>query len=473
MPGRTLPPDTAPQHSEGGALIDIQETIERVLRLSKADACIVIGQRDAAANVRWAHNTVTTNGVLEKASLSIVSIVGRRVASVSRSYFPPEQLEEMVRESEAACGRKPEAPDYMPLVEGDGTPTNWGAPPAETSIHVFDAFVPELGTLFERARGSEVQTFGYAEHCASTVWLATSTGLRRRHSDRIGKVEVTAKTSDFSRSSWTGRATHDFQDVDPGALLDTLERRLAWSERRIELPAGQYDVLLEPSCTADLALGAYALMTRRDADEGRSPYAKPGGGTRIGERLFGDVTMYSDPNEPGILTAPFHIGVDSGSEASVFDNGVSALRTEWVRNGELRALVTPRYWAAKLGASEPVSYINNLIVSGDGPTMEDMIAQTDRALLITCFWYIRTVDPQTALQTGLTRDGVFLVEHGRVKSAVNNFRWNMSPIAAFAQGTQIGRSGMSLPRDNSDFLRAKAPPVRIERFNMSSRSEAT
>lgn len=457
--------------------MDIQNAMERALRLSRADGCIVVGHRDATANLRWAHNTVTTNGAAEKVTLSIASIVGRRVASVSRTYVSPNQLEEMVRESEAACAHRPDAPDYMPLIplieaEGGGEPADWSAPPANADIHVFDAFVPQLGTLFARACGSNVETFGYAEYSASTLWLATSTGLRRRHSDRIGKVEVTAKTPDFSRSSWAGTATRDFHDVDLRALLDTLEQRLSWSERRIELPAGHYEVLLEPSCTADLALGAYVFMTRREADEGRSPYSKPGG-TRIGERLFGNVTIYSDPNEPGIPSTPFHTSPDSGGAWSVFDNGVPLFRTEWVRDGELRALITPRYWAARVGAAAPVPYINNLIVSGNGPALDEMIAQTERALLITCFWYIRTVDPQTALQTGVTRDGVFLVEHGKVKGASNNFRWNMSPIAALAQATQIGRSGMSLPREHDDFLRAKAPPVRIARFHMSSRSEAT
>ena len=118
-------------------------------------------------------------------------------------------------------------------------------------------------------------------------------------------------------------------------------------------------------------------------------------------------------------------------------------------------------------------YVNNLVVAGSGPSTSEMIAQTDRALLVTCFWYIRTVDPQSALLTGLTRDGVFLVERGEVKGAVNNFRWNMSPIAALAQATQIGRSGLALPREHDEFLRSKAPALRIERFNMSSVSEAS
>jgi predicted Zn-dependent protease len=183
--------------------------------------------------------------------------------------------------------------------------------------------------------------------------------------------------------------------------------------------------------------------------------------------------MYSDPHEADISTMPFQVGIGSTGATSVFDNGLSAGRTDWVRHGELRALFTPRYWAAKVGAPHPVPHIDNLVVPGRGPTMERLIAESRRALLITCFWYVRTVDPQTALLTGLTRDGVFLVEDGEVRAAVNNFRWNMSPIAALAQATEIGRSVVSCPREHDDFLRVKAPPLRVERFNMSSVSEAT
>jgi predicted Zn-dependent protease len=156
----------------------------------------------------------------------------------------------------------------------------------------------------------------------------------------------------------------------------------------------------------------------------------------------------------------------------VFDNGLQLARSEWVRDGVLQNLITPRYWAAK-GATRVMPYVNNLVVNGSGPATSEMIAQTDRALLVTCFWYIRTVDPQSALLTGLTRDGVFLIERGQVKGAVNNFRWNMSPIAALAQVTQTGRSGPALPREHDEFLRSKAPGLRIERFNMSSVSEAS
>jgi len=473
VPGRPLQAGEYPQHGAGGDLITLQDTIDRVLRLSKADACIVIARRVASVNIRWAHNTVTTNGDADDVQLSVVSIAGRRVGSVTRTYFPPERLEDMVRESEAACSRRPEAPDYMPLLDGHRVASDWDAPPADSDIHVFDPFVPQLRILYEDARSANLATFGYSEFQTATTFVATSTGIRRRHTERIGKVEITGKTPDFSRSSWVGQVTHDFLDINLREMFETLRQRLAWAATRIDMPAGSYEVLLEPSPAADLAIAAYWFMTRRDADEGHSPFSKAGGGTQIGERLFGNATLRSDPAEAHVQTTPFHYGVDSSGASSVFDTGLELERTEWARDGVLQNLITPRYWAAKVNTSRPVPYINNLIVDGNGPPISDMIAETDRALLVTCFWYIRTVDPRTALVTGLTRDGVFLVERGRVKGAVNNFRWNMSPIVALAQATQFGRCGLALPREHDEFLRSKAPALRIERFNMSSVSEAS
>lgn len=432
----------------------------------------MIARRVATVNIRWANNTVTTNGDADDAQLTVISIVGRKVGSVTRTNFPSDRLEEIVRESEASCRRRPDAPDYMPLLEGSGAPEDWHAPPADADIHVFDPFVPQLRVLFDAARLAGIATFGYSEFQTTTTLVATSTGVTRRHTERIGKVEITGKTPDFMQSSWVGQVTHDFLDIDLREVLDTLRQRLAWASRRIEVAAGSYEVLLEPSAAADLAIAAYWFMTRRDADEGRSPYSKPGGGTRVGERLFGDMTIFSDPREPGIEATPFHQGVDSGGATSVFDNGLPLTRSEWVRDGVLQHLITPRYWAAK-GNTPVTPYVDNLVVAGTGPSAGEMIGQTDRALLVTCFWYIRTVDPQSALLTGLTRDGVFLVEGGEVKGAVNNFRWNMSPIAALAQVTQTGRTGLALPREHDEFLRSKAPALRIARFNMSSVSEAS
>lgn len=454
----------------------IQETLEHVLSLSKADGCIALGWESSTANVRWANNTSTTNGVAASSQLYVISVIDKRVGTVGVTYFPEERLEALVRQSEAGCEGKPEAEDYMPLVEGDGDPHGWETPHAGGGIEVFAELAPALGQTFARADGDGVKLFGYAEHATSTVFLATSTGLRRRHTQLEGRMELNAKSPDFSRSAWVGQATTTFRDVDVPSLYGQLQQRLEWAKTTLELPADRYQVLLTPSAVADMLVYAYWSSSARDADEGRTVFSRPGGGNRIGERLYAPgITVYSDPHEPGLDVAPFGLTIASSSYASLFDCGQPLEKTAWVEDGVLQGLITTRHWAARSGAPRVTPYVGNLVFSSqDGPSLDEMIASTPRALLITCFWYIRVVDPQTLLLTGLTRDGVFLVEDGEVKGAVNNFRYNMSPVDMLAQAVEVGRSAPTLAREFGDYFRfAKMPPLRVDGFNMSSVSEST
>jgi predicted Zn-dependent protease len=455
--------------------MNIPETIDRVLELSKADDCIVIAENSSTANVRWANNTSTTNGATESATLVIVSIIDNAVGVITRNYFPEDSLEDLVRESEAAAAGKPQAEDALPLLPGDGTPADWNAPAEPTSIGVFAETAPRLADMFQRAASEDLVTFGYADHQSETVWLATSTGRRRRDTKVQGKIEFTAKSSDFSRSAWVGAGTRTYADVDVESMYRRATERLEWSKKTIAQPAGHYQVLLQPSAVADMALYAAFVGARRDADEGHTVYSKPGGGNKIGEKLFADnVTIYSDPYEPGVEVIPFQLSIGSSSYDSVFDNGMDVTRTDWVRDGVLSNLITTRHWAKKVGAPDAVPFGGNLLF-GDvgGPTLETMISTTERALLVTCFWYIRMVDPQTALLTGLTRDGVFLVEDGEVKGAVNNFRYNMSPVHMFANTVEVGQVEFALPREFDEFGLTRMPPIRVNDFHMSSVSEAT
>jgi len=418
---------------------------------------------------------VTTSGVADDAEVFIISIKDKRVGSLGRNYFPEEGLEQLVRESEAACEQRPPSEDYMPLLEGEAVSGDWEAPGGRTGIEVFDRLVPELSRLIKQADSSDVRLFGFAEHNASNVYLATSTGLRHRHTQLKGHIEINAKSPDFSRSSWIGQVTKDFRDIDLSLLYRRLEQRLQWAEANFSLDPGRYQVLLEPSAVADMLIYSYFTSSARDADEGRTVFSKPGGGNRIGEKLFPQpVTIYSDVSEPRFEVTPFTAAVSSSSYCSVFDNGLSRSRTEWVKDGVLNALITTRHWAEKSG-SRPVPFIDNLVFASDsGPDLDAMIASTERAILVTCLWYIRVVDPQTLLLTGLTRDGVYLVEDGKVRGAVNNFRYNMSPIDMLAQATEIGRSEPTMGREFGDFFSfAKTPPLRVENFNMSSVSQAT
>ncbi|WP_371478994.1 metallopeptidase TldD-related protein [Kitasatospora sp. NBC_00315] len=464
------------------AAIQPHELVERALGLSLADGCVVIADEESTANLRWAGNALTTNGVTRGRRLTVISTVdgGRGTASgvVAREAVTLDEVESLVRASEAAARDAGPAEDAQPLVAERPASADFTTPPAETSVEVFAAFAPALGAAFARAAAQGELLYGFARHEVTSSYLGTSTGLRLRHDQPTGTVELNAKTADLTGSAWAGAATRDFLDVDVTELHRTLSRRLAWGERRIDLPAGRYETLLPPSAVADLMVYLSWSAGGRDAAEGRTVFSRPGGGTRIGDKLSPlPLTLRSDPAEPGLEAAPFVLTHATGGDASVFDNGLPLTATDWIRDGELANLLTTRHSAALTGLPLTPPVDNLVLESGDqstAPTLEEMIAGTERGLLLTCLWYIREVDPATLLLTGLTRDGVYLVENGEVVGAVNNFRFNDSPVDLLGRITEVGRTERCLPREWGDwFTRAAMPPVRVADFNMSSVSQAS
>ena len=309
----------------------------------------------------------------------------------------------------------------------------------------------------------------------TSTFVGNSAGLRARYDQPGGRLELNAKSADLSRSAWAGASTRDFTDVDVAALDAGLAERLCWQERKVELPACRYETLLPPTAVSDMLIYLYWSAGARDAGEGRTVFSKPGGGTRIGERLSPlPVDLFSDPAYPGLECAPFVEAHSSGRDSSVFDNGLPAGRAAWISEGVLSALHSSRFSAAAAGVPVTPS-VDNLIMTAPGASesLAEMIASTRRGLLLTCLWYIRQVDPQTLLLTGLTRDGVYLVENGEVTGAVNNFRFNESPVAMLGRVVQAGATSRTLPREWGDYFnRAAMPPLRVEGFNMSSVSQA-
>jgi predicted Zn-dependent protease len=456
-----------------------QELVEQALAASTADGQVTYVTESSEANLRWANNSLTTNGAMRSRQVVVISFVdggaGMAAGTVARTGTP--DIAELVAASEQAARDAGPAEDAMPLIseapEGSG---NWDAEAAETSINVFAEFAPALGEAFGAARGRDELLFGFAEHQLATTYFGSSTGLRLRHDQPTGRVELNGKSTDFGRSVWAGVGTRDFTDVSVADLAAEVEQKMAWSQRRIDLPAGRYETLLPPSTVSDLMIVAYWAMEARDADEGRSVYAKPGGGNRIGERLAQlPLTLRSDPHAPGLETAPFQMVGGSSGSASVFDNGMPAPPVDWIRGGVLTNLIRPRAWALKTTAPATVA-LDNLILEDPNATASpaEMIARTERGLLLTTLWYIREVDPQTLLVTGLTRDGVFLVENGEVTAAVNNFRFNESPVDLLGRTTEASRTERTLPREWNDwFTRAAMPMLRVPDFNMSSVSPAS
>jgi predicted Zn-dependent protease len=456
-----------------------QEVVEQALAASKADGQVAFVVESSEANLRWASNSLTTNGAMRSRRVVVVSFVdggtGMAAGTVARTGTP--DVGELVAASEQAARDAGPAEDAMPLIgEAPEGPGDWEAEPASTSIGVFADFAPALGEAFGAARGRNELLFGFAEHQMATTYLGTSTGLRLRHDQPTGRVELNGKSPDFARSVWAGQGTRDFRDVSIADLAADVERKMRWSQRRVELPAGRYETLLPPSAVSDLMIYMYWTMEARDADEGRNVFAKPGGGNRIGERLATlPLTLRSDPWAPGLEAAPFQAVSGSSAAASVFDNGMATPAVDWIADGVLTNLIRPRAWALKTTAPA-VGAVDNLLLEDRSATAttEEMVAATDRGLLLTTLWYIREVDPQTLLLTGLTRDGVFLVEGGEVTGAVNNFRFNESPVDLLGRATQAGRTERTLPREWNDwFTRTAMPMLRVPDFNMSSVSPAS
>ncbi|MFE1262660.1 metallopeptidase TldD-related protein [Streptomyces albogriseolus] len=453
------------------------EIVERALELSRSDGCVVIADEQSSANLRWAGNALTTNGVTRGRTLTVIATVdgaqGTASGVVSRSAVTVDELEPLVRAAEAAARGAGPAEDAQPLVTGVDPSPEFTEAPAETTSAVFADFAPALGEAFARARAGGRELYGFAHHEMVSTYLGTSTGLRLRHDQPNGTLEINAKSPDRTRSAWAGRSTRDFKDVDPGALDSELAVRLGWAERRLDLPAGRYETLLPPTAVADLLIYQFWSASGRDAAEGRTVFSEPGGGTRVGERLTElPLTLRSDPNEPGLESAPFVIAHSSGGDQSVFDNGLPLSATDWVREGELHRLTTSRHSAGLTGLPTAPAVDNLILDGGEDRSLEEMVAATDHrgpCLLLTCLWYIREVDPATLLLTGLTRDGVYLVENGEVTGEVNNFRFNESPVDLLGRATEAGRTEKTLPREWSDwFTRAAMPALRIPDFHMSS-----
>ncbi|HEY2203336.1 MAG TPA: metallopeptidase TldD-related protein [Pseudonocardia sp.] len=471
-----------------------QELVERVLAVpGAADATgrVVLVTESREAVLRWANSTMTTNGLTRSVDWSVISLVrvgtagdgGTAVGVVSSSaqVTDPAAVEASVRASEAAARASGPARDAATLPEpGADNGAGWPDPAAETSIGVYGRLAEELAEAFGRGRDAGRVLYGFASHEVSTTWLGTSTGVRRRWSQPTGSVELNAKTADLGRSAWGGRSTADFTDVDLLALDGELATRLSWGARRLELPAERYPTILPPSAVADLLTFMCWNMAGRQAQEGRSAFSAPsGGGTRVGERLTSlPLTLTSDPagspGYPGLATAPFLASAHSDDDVSVFDNGAPLGRVDWIADGRVNALAYPRAAAAEFGAGFAAMGENLLLTGGADGTLDDLVAGTERGLLLTCLWYIRMVDPGTLLLTGLTRDGVYLVERGEVVGEVNNFRFNESPLDLLRRASAVGGAERTLPREFKDwFTRTVMPPMLLPDFNMSSVSRAS
>lgn len=469
------------------ALSTPQDIVEAALQASNADGCVVIVTDRSEANLRWANNSLTTNGEMSSRSVVIISTVGRGEGTaagvVNRSIASVAEIKAVVEASEFAARSSDAASDAMPLITAHhaGSGPDFALEPESTSIGVFGSLAGDLGGVLTEASRSDRAHFGFAEQIVDSIYLGSSTGVRLRHVQPTGRVEMNAKSADWSRSSYLGFSVRHPSEADVVTADRELTKRLGWAANHIDLPAGRYETIMPPTTVADMFVFASFFADAKQSDEGRTAYSRQGGGSKIGERIAKlPVNIFSDPSYDGIQCAPFAIIPESAAQASVFDNASPMGRDYWYKNGSLAGLSGSRSYAARsqTGFGTPVHNAGgNLVFEGDPATstksLEDLIATTKRGLLLSTLWYIRVVDPQTLLFTGLTRDGVYLVEDGEVTGAVNNFRFNESPLGMLGRIDEIGKTERCYPREWGDwFTRAAMPPVRVQDFNMSSVSQA-
>ncbi len=462
-------------------MIPAQELVERGVAAADAagaDTCIVLVEEGSHADVRFAQNTTTTNGVQRARSVSVVMMAAGSVGtSRQEGVVGTAGVDDMVAAALADAREAAPAEDAFPLVEpGDGTlGRDFGLAPEETDSAVLEGVLSSLSGAFGRARARDAVLAGFAELDVTTLYLGSSTGLRLSHLQPTGAVNLVGRTTDGKGSAWVGEPS-----ITPSleAMEREIWRRLDWATRQVSLEAGRYEVILPPSGVGDMmAELAFAGLGGRDAEDGRTVFSSEGGGTRVGDRIASlPFTLFSDPFEAGVECAPFVAAEASSSEVSVFDNGLPVRRVDWLHEGVLAHLRYHRAGAAKSGVAV-APYIDNLVLhcaGAAGGSVDDMVARTERGLLLTCLWYIREVDPATLLLTGLTRDGVYMIEDGAVVGAANNFRFNESPVDLLARATEVGTPVRALGREFGEYLnRSIMPPLRIPDYNMSSVSQAS
>ncbi len=441
---------------------DAQALSQKILALSKADSCIVtLGGADSR-HVRFAQNMATTNGSPSSIAVSVESHFGMRSGSASGTDLGDAALAALVAESENTARLAPENPEFMPpigpqkyLQGTDFSPATASA----TSAMLAAAVRPVL----QQAQEQNLQASGFLDAGAGFSSFANSKGLFVYDQSTDVLHTVTARTPDGTGSGWAGTTHSDFSKMDIASLGATAIDKAIRSRKPAKLPPGKYTVILEPSAVSDLICILIGdEFDQRSADEGRNFATKMGGGSRVGEQVFGkNVTIYSDPNDPLV----------PGSIYS--DDGLPAQRTSWIANGILKNLQCGRYWAQKT-KRDPVPTPTSLTMVGGTTSTADMIKQVKHGLLITRFWYIREVDPQTVLLTGLTPDGVFLIENGEITRPSCNFRFNESPVAMLNKVRAMGPSMRAYGEEIEESLDVPVavPPLLVDEFTLSSVSDA-
>ncbi len=432
---------------------------DRVLSFSAGDQARVNIVSEWNGNTRFADGSITTSGGVTDTTLTVTITIGRRRASASTNVLDEASLKRTADLAARLARLSPEDPEFMPEL----------SPQAYASV---DAFVERTADLNPETRATAVKAVvdaalaagtqagaifvaGFLDANARSTAVATSNGLFAYHRTTDADLSVTARTPDGTGSGWASAGARNWSRVDPAALGRVAAQKAVASRHPQAIEPGMYTAVLEPQAVTDLIPLLGGALNARNADEGRSPFSKPGGGTRLGEKVADErVTLYSDPADAALLGAPFD------------NEGLPIRRMVWIDKGILKNLSYSRFWAEKQGVPPTGGVLGGgLALVGGTKSTEELIAGCARGVLVTHFFYIRSLDPRTVLQTGLTRDGAFLIENGTITRPLKNFRWNESPLLMLNRLEDIGR-----PEPTA--AGRMMPALRVSNFNFTSVSEA-
>lgn len=453
-----------------------QEIVERGLAELGPDRGTVLVEHEASANLRWANSTLTTNGMARQQIVHVVAHPpgdgGPEAGTASGDVRTAEDLTALVRAAVATAHAAGPAQDAAPEVPARPASSDWDESPATTD----PAELAPVGRLLgDVLPNPDIEHFGYAEHTVTSTYLGTSSGLRLRHDQPAARFELCGKSGGGARSAWAGRSGRRLVDMDLVGTSDEVRDGLAAQAVRIPVDPGRHPVVLSSSATADMLVYLLWSAGALDAVEGRSAFSRPGGGTRVGQRLSPlPVWLSSDPAATGIECADHVQSTISSAVSSAFDVGLPLGATDWISDGTLRSLVTTRHSAALAGIVNTPA-VDNLLagVADHRGTLTEVAQRMGDGLLVTCLWYIREVDPQSLLLTGLTRDGVYVVRDGEVVGSAGNFRFNESPLGMLSRVVDAGSPVDCLPREWADwFTRSRVAPMAVADFNLSTASEA-
>ena len=435
-----------------------QAIVERAVKLSKADAVRVSVNSSRETNLRFADNQMSTSGVTTNSTIRIQSVFGKRKASVVTNDRSDDGLRRAVEQSEALARLAPEDPEYLgELPPQTYAPVNaWFDRTADLSAE--DRAKAAMTALAPARAAKDLTVAGFIICNASASAIGNSAGLFAYHRGTSANYTLTARTTDGTGSGWVGSESNDWTAIDFQSVADRAIDKARRSRNPVGIEPGRYTVIFEPEATANLVSLMGGAFQARSADEGRSAFSKAGGGTRLGEKIVDErVTLLTDPADPLILGSPFD------------GEGMPTGKQTWVQNGVLNQLAYNRFWANKQGKSATGGAQSLRMASGKD-TIESMIASTTRGVLVTRLWYLRPLDARTLMYTGLTRDGTFLIENGKIARSIKNFRFNDSPLFMLNNLEGVGAAVRTAGGEGGPGV--AMPPIKVRDFNFSSSSDA-